>query len=615
MGLFRVFVLPFWIGAGFLFAVLIYKYVKWFVCLDKPQRRLFWRSLPTVATLKSVWEVIRESLLHFKIWKVNPLLGYMHTTFALGWFLLIAVGWVETMVYFKGESVPLYVDIFFSYYVHPVFERGFNFSLIKDVLLLLLLIGVAFALFKRVRSQMMGMKRTTKHFAADRIALTSLWMIFPARLLAESMTSAVVWKFGGVVDALSDRMQVIDPGVGCGSFLTNSTGQLLASILPSGMLTALELPAWWLYSIALGVFFVTLPFSRYMHIFTEIPLIFLRNAGLRSREKKGSFDNFQVQACSRCGICIDPCQLIGDAGIGKVQSVYFLRDRRYSVLSDKTVNNCLMCGRCETACPVGLELNTLRLNSREKYAVPVGDGRYEYFPVQNPVAEVGSVGYFAGCMTLLTPKILNAMEKIFTASGDKVWWADRDGGVCCGRPLKLAGEVDAARKMMNYNKDLFSMAGISTLVTSCPICLKVFREDYALQGIEVLHHSEYIQRLIAAGRLELSASGNLLTYHDPCELGRGAGIYDAPREVIAAVADFVEAADNREDAFCCGSSLANISIDDKGQLDIAVKVGQRFAATGASAVVTSCPLCKKAIARSAALPVYDLAEVVALQIK
>ena len=128
----------------------------------------------------------------------------------------------------------------------------------------------------------------------------------------------------------------------------------------------LETAAWWFYSSCLGVFFVALPFSRYMHIFTEIPLIFLRHYNLRSGEKESSFDNFQVEACSRCGICIDPCQLQSVLGVDDVQSVYFLRDRRYRMLRLQTADNCLMCGRCAEKCPVGIDLNTLRVNSRDK---------------------------------------------------------------------------------------------------------------------------------------------------------------------------------------------------------------------------------------------------------
>lgn len=608
---FKLFVLPFWGGALFLGVTLLYRYISWFAALDPADRKRFFRSLFGRSFFRSVKEIFCESLLHCKIWRTNKLLGYMHTTFALGWFLLILTGWIETMVYFKGEKVPLYVDIFFSYYVHPVFEHNFNFSFIKDALLLLILIGVGLALFKRIRSRALGMKRTTKHSWGDRTALTALWLIFPARLLAESLTSGVIWEFGGVVWELGAERHVIPPGIGCGSFLTNSTGELLAHILPPHLLQAAELPAWWFYSVTLGVFFFAMPFSRYMHIFTEIPLIFLRNAGIRSKETKSAYDLFQINACSRCGICIDPCQLQSMAGIKRVQSVYFLRDRRFEHLKPAVADNCLMCGRCESACPVGVEQNMLRLNSRQKFAAPVGENRYAYIAGTDRSEGAGKTGYFAGCMTLLTPRILRSMERIFEASGEQVWWADKEGGVCCGRPLKLSGEVEAARKMMDYNRELFRKHGITTLVTSCPICLRVFREDYALEGIEVLHHSEYIARLIASGKIGVKAAETLFTYHDPCELGRGCGIYEAPREVIASVGRLTEVAQTREKAFCCGSSVANLAIGDEGQRKIAEGVGAAFAATGADAVVTACPLCKKAIARGTEMPVYDLSEIVA----
>ena len=135
-----------------------------------------------------------------------------------------------------------------------------------------------------------------------------------------------------------------------------------------------------------------------------------------------------------------------------MQAVYFLRDRRYGKLTDAVADNCLMCGRCERACPVGIEQNTLRLNSRQQRAVPVGNNRYGYAQGVDCSQGEGRVGYFAGCMTLLTPKILHAMERIFEAAGEPVWWADKDGGVCCGRPLKLSGEIDAARAMMESNR-------------------------------------------------------------------------------------------------------------------------------------------------------------------
>ena len=351
-----------------------------------------------------------------------------------------------------------------------------------------------------------------------------------------------------------------------------------------------------------------------MHIFTEIPLIFLRRYGVRPREKESSADRFQIEACSRCGICIDPCQLQSVLGIDDVQSVYFLRDRRYGMLTREVAQNCLMCGRCQAKCPVGIDLNTLRLNSRDTMRNTPDERRYDYFKGLDRSEGEGKVGYFAGCMTLLTPRTMTAMERIFTAAGEEVWWADRNGGVCCGRPLKLSGETDSARRMMEYNTQLFRRHGIRTLVTSCPICLKVFREEYRLDGIRVIHHSQYILELLSAGRLRLERGAASYAYHDPCELGRGSGIYDEPRRVIEAVGRLLEPAHTREDALCCGSSVANTVISDGDQVRIATSVAGELTATGADAIVTACPLCKKALVRGTTTEVCDLAEIVAKRI-
>jgi ferredoxin len=501
------FVIPFLVGTGVLFAVIIYKYVRWFVRLPRRDLRLVRKNIFSVATLRGVWECFTECLLHRRIWRVNPLLGYMHTSFALGWFLLILVGWIETVAYLGFRYVPLQGHIFFKFFTTALDHSprwGVNFGAVMDLLLLYVLSGLALALFKRIRSRALGMRRTTRLGAGDKVALTALWFIFPMRLLAESLTSGIH---------------------GSGWLLTGGLGNALAAITPAQAMPGLELAAWWCYSVALGVFFVAMPFSRYMHIFTEIPLIFLRRWGIRSEvDEEKSFDHFQLEACSRCGICIDPCQLQREAGFTGVQSVYFIRDRRYRHLTREVADNCLMCGRCKERCPVGLELDTLRLNSRHTLSGAPSDGRFDYArgldtssyrngggePTEASSAggatrgTMGRVGYFAGCMTLLSPGMLRAMERIFTASGEEVWWADCDGGICCGRPLKLSGDIDAARDMMRLNEELFRKHGITTLVTSCPICLRVFREDYDLGagsglaadsgvargGIEVLHHSE-----------------------------------------------------------------------------------------------------------------------------
>lgn len=595
MTFYAPFTIPFIIGATLMFAIIATKWLLWFVHLPRVDRRLVRHNLFTRKTLLATVEVVRESLLHARIFKVNPLLGYMHMSLAFGWFLLIVVGWIETIVYLGFELIPLQGHVFFKYFIplnnitehHPIFEQ------LMDALLLFVLSGVTLAWYKRLRSKAMGMRKTTKHLFFDRIALSALWFIFPARLVAESLTAAI---YGG------------------NGFLTGSIGNALSNIVSQDILTQLYEPAWWFYSSMLGIFFVAMPFSRYMHIFTEIPLIYLRRWQLHPTAERKSYDNFEVEACSRCGICIDPCQLQTDLGINDTQSVYYLRDRRYNMLSLKVANNCLMCGRCETVCPVGINLATLRLNSRATRRNIPNEGRYKYIKGIDRSSGEGRVGYFAGCMTSLTPATQRSMEQIFNTVGEDVWYADKDGGVCCGRPLMLSGETDAARKMVAYNTDLLRKHNITTLVTSCPICLRTFKENYHLDGIEVLHHSEYIERLVTEGILHLKQTTEQYTYHDPCELGRGLGIYNAPRNVISAMGNLREAKHNREHALCCGSSLANTVINDVQQQTIAKRMTQELEDTGCDTIVTSCPLCNKAITRATRLKVSDISEIIAKNI-
>ncbi len=586
---FHPFVIPFSLGVLFLFATLIFKYVRWYLGLTSDEKLLIRKSLFTVKSLKAVKECFTECLLHLKIYKVNLRLGYMHMSLAFGWFLLILVGQLETATYLANDFVPLYVHVFFRYFF-PIAPEGvvhnIDYAPLMDALLLIILISVGLAMTKRLKSKLLGMKKTTRHTLGDRLALSSLWLIFPARLLAESATCGA---HGG------------------GSFLTSSVGDLMANICPVDMI---ELPLWWLYSIVLGIFMVSLPFSRYLHIFAEIPHIFLKNYGVRAKNEKSTVDDFQIAACSRCGICIDPCQMQSSAGVNNMQSVYFLRDCRQGTLEYRTADNCLMCGRCEQRCPVGIDLNTIRLNRRQGTLSRLGTNPYSYANQLDTSSGSGKVGYFAGCMTSLSPRILHSMDRIFESARENVWNADRDGGICCGRPLMLAGDIDGARKMMQMNTELFRKHQIETLVTSCPICLKVFKEEYNLQGIRVLHHSEYILELISQGRLSVKNNGNLVTYHDPCELGRGSGIYAAPREVIEAVASLREADEHSEHSLCCGSSLANTVIGTPQAYKIASDAAACFESTGAQTLITSCPLCKKAFAKVSQIPVKDLSELV-----
>ena len=585
---FNPFILPFSIGAIFLFAYVIYKFVVWVRNLDRKQRYFVNKNIFSVKTISAIWEVFREALIHRNIYKKNPLLGYMHMSLAFGWFLLIVFGKIEASLHAGTFFEEPWMGIFYRYFVREehVFFMSQYFPAIMDFLLLIVLSGVALALTKRVRSSILGMKKATKHSKFDRIALASLWWIFPLRLFAESATASLT---------------------GNGSFLTGSVGNLMSG-LP---LQNLELPLWWAYSTALFAFFVSLPFSRYMHIPTEIVLVFLRKWGATVGEQYSGLTDIEINSCSRCGICIDSCQLNFAAGINNVQSVYFIRDTRYKNLTDDVANNCLLCGRCTQACPVGIETTLIRQQLRNKAEIP-GKHYFDYADTPD-TKQKPEIVYFAGCMTHLTPTIIISMKKIFNSAGVNFWFMDEDKGLCCGRPMRQQGFVQQSKDLISKNMRLIHSSGAKLLVTSCPICYKSFREEYALD-IPVVHHTEYINELINSKRIIVENSHQTIVYHDPCELGRGCNVYDEPRNVLKQIGDLQQTELEKENALSCGGSLSNSVIELDTQIKIRNHGLEMLTKSKPDVLATACPLCKKSFVHGNKVKVHDIAEIVAQNI-
>lgn len=582
--MFDLFVLPFTLGLAFLLAFITWKFYSWIKLLAPEDKQKLVKSLLTRKTFLSIREIISESFLHRKIFKTNRMLGYMHMSLAFGWLLLILGGNLESRIFNHGEMGPPYVPIFFRFF-HPnpeTFRFHQEFSFLMDLLLLFVLSGVALAYYKRLNSSFLGLKKTTKHVTGDRFALTALWFIFPLRLLAESFSSGA---FGG------------------GSFITASLGSFLNSFLPSELF---YYPFWLAYSCSLGVFFVALPFSRYMHIPTETLLIVLRNAGIGEQKNHTGFTDVELNACSRCGICIDTCQLSGAAGINNVQSVYQLRDIRYNTEDMNRSLNCLMCGRCDQACPVGIDITSIRQIKRNE----MNPGLKESFAyVPTPKKQQADVVYFAGCMTHLTPSIKKSVVQSFRKSGVNFWFMDENESICCGRPLLLAGKSEEATALMLKNKQAIEGSNAKALVTNCPICYKMFKNEYGLE-IPVYHHSQYFAGLIENNMMALQNQNINAVYHDPCELGRGCNVYSEPRKVLKQAVKLISAEQENEKSLCCGGSLGNVTISAEQRTKITQDACNILLKNNPDILVTSCPLCKKTFQKVSDVPVYDLAEIV-----
>jgi Fe-S oxidoreductase len=605
---FDLFVIPFNIGLYFIVLYAVGRSVIWFRELSRADKLRLQRGFFGSAFGQSLKEIFMESLIHRKILKANFRLGYMHMSLAFGWFLLIFFGTVEADVLGTRHLNAPYKAIFFRFFNPEHGRYGFEavYAFLMDLILAFILSGLLLAIIKRFWSSAVGMKKTTKLRLTDKIALTSLWLIFPSRLIAESFTSGAY---------------------GTGSFLTGSLGSFLASFLPA---QEMAYPFWWLYSLSLGTFFLILPVTRYMHIPAEIFLIFMRNSGIRTGDREGTYSEVEVQSCSSCGLCIDACQLNFSAGITTIQSAYLIKGIRRNEDVKDIAENCLMCGRCDQACPVGIELYPIRMMQRRRESadheyrnlykgylrtrVHLSHEKendppsYNYLPVEEP--EKADVIYFAGCMSHLTPGIKNSMVEILKASGLDYLFLDEQGGVCCGRPLMLAGQDREARELINFNSQLIWKSGATTLVTSCPICYKVFRESYHLDA-EILHHSQFIKRLIDNNAISLKFLRKKVVYHSPCDLGRGSGVYEEPGEILKFVSRLEKTRFEDAKSLCCGGSLGNLKISMEQRRKIASDTVSRLTSSNPDILATACPLCKKTFASATSVKVADISEIIA----
>lgn len=645
------FVIPFVVGISFMLIWLTVGLIRLLAKIPADDRRRFWKSLitPKIA-LKNIKDLFCDCLFHTKIWKRKPLLGYMHSSIAFGWFMLIVLGHIEVALFVPKHLAwtdgGLFYPIFYRFFVwiNPghVTLRGWFFFFLMDFFLLYVLTGVGMAIFKRFRSIVLGMRHTTKPSLADRVALYSLWMIFPLRLLAESFTA----------------------DLSGGSFLTVPVNHLWHWIFGDKLFF---MPVWWAYSICLGLFFAAMPFSRYMHILTEVLWILLRNAGIQPRHPRKGVAEAEIYACSSCGLCLDACPMNVQKKNLKYSSVYFIRflrrhnEKKINAIADK----CLMCDKCHALCPVGVDAPALR---RAQRATVNNSLPYDYSylmegslgsnsssvstcvaanacsitagsvastrtanahasltdpspsltePVEvttniQKTSEDWKVMYFAGCMTHLTPRIIKSVEKVFKSAGVNYIFADRDGGICCGRPLMLAGKTDAAYETISANRRMILGSGCRTLVLSCPICYKIFKDEYALEGVEVLHYTQFIKRLVDEGKLKLTAGDERIVYHDPCELGRGCGVYKEPREVLAQAGTLVKATKEGDESICCGGSLGSLTLDTRDRAKITESSVANLLANNPQTIVTACPLCLKTFSESVpeTVKVQDFAETV-----
>lgn len=354
-------------------------------------------------------------------------------------------------------------------------------------------------------------------------------------------------------------------------------------------------------------------------------------------------------ACTNCQMCADVCPVVSASEDGELSAVFRIGGLRQLLkqrtvfgrllgarpespeqakhFSD-TVFKCTLCGNCQEICPVGIPLKELWLSLRQdlvhsdNYPNKIDmirdnlEKSYNVFnedneeradwvedmddpPDDNYIRDKAELVYFTGCTSAYFPlvqkipialaEILDASEVEWTLMGEDEW--------CCGFPLLGAGLMDMFKQFVDHNVEAVRERGAREILFACPSCYQMWREHYPSE-FKLFHATQYLLKLMKEGRVPLKELSMTVTYHDPCDLGRGARVFDEPREVIGSIpgVKFVELPHNRENSQCCGGG-GNLEMIDAG---LSSEVGKRkieeVLSTGADAVITSCQQCVRTMA-------------------
>jgi len=198
--------------------------------------------------------------------------------------------------------------------------------------------------------------------------------------------------------------------------------------------------------------------------------------------------------------------------------------------------------------------------------------------------------------------------------------------MCNGDPVRRAGNEFMFQMMAYQNIQLLNNYGIKKIVTACPHCFNILKNEYPALGgnYDVIHHTVFLQQLIDEGKIKLkdggAFKGKKITYHDSCYLGRANNIYEAPRKVLEAFdTELVEMKRCRSNGLCCGAGGAQMfKEEEKGTIRINSERTNEAIGTGADIIAAACPFCNtmltdgvKNAEKEDSVKVLDIAELVA----
>lgn len=363
-----------------------------------------------------------------------------------------------------------------------------------------------------------------------------------------------------------------------------------------------------------------------------------------------------IMTCNRtrCGFCREDCPVYRELRFeshscrGKMLVARGLLEDLYGLSSKlaEIMYKCTTCGFCKYKCALNtIEfIEALRANLVEAgLALPEHEALIRWTAQYNnpyhkreakpenrdlwaegiPFMSKADTLFFAGCtFSFLYPNVVRTSALVFTEAGVEMGYF-RNKENCCGSWMHRTGHLSPFEKQVEDNVKAFSQAGVKRIITGCAGCYRTLGADYPEHSkgfqAEVVHEVQLLANLIDANRFLFKERVNILvTYHDPCHLGRHMKIIEEPRRILENIPGvrLIEAPFNRYDSHCCGGGGGLLSAFPDLAMQIALRRLQELEETSAEAIVTACPFCETALSEAinrggSKIKVYDIAEVIA----
>ena len=530
---------------------------------------------------------------------------------------------------------------------------GNGYTLVKDVFEVLVLVGVAMAVYRRAFARPPRLDLTMDAwFILFLIALLMVTDLFAdgARSLLQPAT--VDLRFAPAVAVFAGLLRGARPAT----------------------LEAVYSVCWWVHLVDLLFFANYLPYSKHFHIVMAVPNVFLMKLDpmgrlgtpdLENSERfgvsrvedlswKSMLDGYTCTECGRCRVVCPtaltgkpldprlfiasvrdavyeatPSILAAQSGRGKDGASHPRQELIGGWISEDTIWACTTCGFCTSACPVfiipavdkivelrrhlvlektefpkemqtafrGMETNGnpwgISASSRADWAkdLPV---------VTMAEAEAGTIDvlFWVGCAGSYedrAKKVSRALVDLLNAAGVKFAILGTEE-TCNGDSARRMGNEYLFQMLAQQNVETLNGYGVKKIVTNCPHCFNVLKNEYGPFGghYEVMHGTELVSRLVAEGRLQLSGRiDQSITFHDPCYLGRYNDVYDAPRKILEAIPGLrlTELSRSREKGLCCGAGGGRMWMEEKLGTRINQTRMREIADAKTDAVGVSCPFC------------------------